>query len=187
MKKQKPIQESFCFIQKHNHRGKTPHRFAFNFSYMYLTDHEKLTRDLNILPEYLRAAMLWNMFCCTFTRRRFPFKGGTYWNFIQRQDLLKFYYSKLLVLNVPPLRGLLVKAPLLTIKADNSSIDRTYLNPQQTATSESQQHPWKFKAGVKISTILHYFTQQKASLRQRKNRYFKRHLCTSQLRCASQL
>lgn len=123
------------------------------------------------------------MFCCMFTRKRFLFKGWTYWNFIQRQDLLKFYYSKLLVLNVPPLRVLLVKAPLLTIKVDNSSRDRTYLDPQQRATSDSQRHPGKFKVGAKLSTILLYFTQQKARLKQRKNRYFKRHLSSPLLNC----
>lgn len=43
MKKQKPIQDSFCFIQKHNHMSKTPNQLTFNFSYMYLTNYGKFT------------------------------------------------------------------------------------------------------------------------------------------------
>lgn len=43
MKKQKPIQNSFCFIHKHNHMSKTSHQLTFNFSYMYLTDYVKFS------------------------------------------------------------------------------------------------------------------------------------------------
>lgn len=57
MKKQKPIQDSFCFTQKHNHMGKTPCQFTFNFSYIYLTEYEKLMWYLKIFQEFLRADM----------------------------------------------------------------------------------------------------------------------------------
>lgn len=62
MKKQKPIQDSFCFMQKHNHMSKTPHQLTFNFSYMSLTDYGKFTWYLKILLEFLRENMFWNMF-----------------------------------------------------------------------------------------------------------------------------
>lgn len=56
MKKQKPIQDSFCFIQKHNHMSKAPHQLTFNFTYTYLTDYGKFTRYLKMLQE-LKANM----------------------------------------------------------------------------------------------------------------------------------
>lgn len=57
MKKQKPIQDSFCFVQKHNHMSKTPNQLTFNFSYMYLTNYGKFTWYLKILLQFLRANM----------------------------------------------------------------------------------------------------------------------------------
>lgn len=66
---------------------------------------------------YLKTLLEFLKYCMFKKKKRFLFKDWTYWNFIQRQDLLKFYYSKLLVLK-RALRGLLVKAPLLAIKAD---------------------------------------------------------------------
>lgn len=62
MKKQKPIQDSFCFMQKHNHMSKTPYQLTFNFSYTYLTDYGNATWYLKILLEFLRANMFWNVF-----------------------------------------------------------------------------------------------------------------------------
>lgn len=56
MKKQKPIQDSFCFTQKHNHMSKAPHQLTFNFTYTYLTDYGKFTRHLKMLQE-LKANM----------------------------------------------------------------------------------------------------------------------------------
>lgn len=42
MKKQKPIQDYFCFTQEQSHDRKEPCQFAFNFSHKYLTDYRKL-------------------------------------------------------------------------------------------------------------------------------------------------
>lgn len=123
----------FLFHKKHNHMGKTPHQFTFNFSYMYLTDYEKLMWYLKILLEFLRA----DMFCCTFEKKKFLFEGWTYWNFIQTQDLLKFYYSKLLVLKRATFERIAGESSPVGDKSWHSGIDRTYLDPQQIATSES--------------------------------------------------
>lgn len=115
MKKQKPIQDSFCFIQKHNHMRKAPHQLKFNFSYTYLTDYGKFTRYLEMLQEFLRANMFWNMFfhMLGFFLFKFLFKGWTRicWSLIKAN----YWYE-----NVLPLTGLLVRAPMLIIKAETA-------------------------------------------------------------------
>lgn len=67
--------------------GKTLCQFTFNFSYMYLTDYEKLMCYLKIVLSFLRAAMFCNTFCCLFKKIIQKKKEIL----IQRLDLLELY------------------------------------------------------------------------------------------------
>lgn len=78
-------------------------------------------------------------------------KGWAYGNFIQRHNLMKFYYSKLLVLKHAIFERIAGESSYAGDETWHCGIDRTYLDPQQI---ESQQHPEKNKAGVQLSTIL---------------------------------